>query len=224
MRLSPGLLFCKRETRGSAWLHCRQNQTLFPSTKFRPRFSSVHWESPGSSPLQTETGCCWLMPVILATWETEIGRFKDSLEKQFERSHLKTTRAKWTGGMAQARVLALQVQSPELKPQYHHQKKKKKKKRKADKERKGKWRGSALFHSQLWGPKLCFCCAPRCPLPSSPQTLPRSRTTPMSGLPAPSDGLVQTIWGCLRKVLEFNTVPHPERYRRYRQSTLGFPC
>jgi hypothetical protein len=105
------------------------------------------------------------MPVILATWETEIGRFKDSLEKQFERSHLKTTRAKWTGGMAQARVLALQVQSPELKPQYHHQKKKKKKKKESRQRKKGEMERVCPLPFPALGSKALFLLCPKMPTP-----------------------------------------------------------
>jgi hypothetical protein len=52
------------------------------------------------------------MPVILATWEVEIGRILVSLGKQFETPISKITSEKWTGGVAQ---VALQTESPDFK-------------------------------------------------------------------------------------------------------------
>jgi hypothetical protein len=48
-------------------------------------------------------GCWWFTPAILATWEAEIRR--TVVRGQLRQSDMlisKTTRAKWTGGVAQA--------------------------------------------------------------------------------------------------------------------------
>jgi hypothetical protein len=43
------------------------------------------------------TGCQWLMFIILATWEAEIGTWVNSLQDSIS----KITKAKWTGGVVQ---------------------------------------------------------------------------------------------------------------------------
>jgi hypothetical protein len=63
------------------------------------------------------------MPVILASWETKIGRImvQGQPGQIVHESCIsrKITRAKWTRGMAQVATPALQAQSTEFKP---HQK------------------------------------------------------------------------------------------------------
>jgi hypothetical protein len=76
-----------------------------------------------------ETGCLWLTPVILTTWEAEIRRISSRQHGQIVRETpiSKITRAKWTGGMAQVvRASALQSRSPEFKPLPQRRKKGKK--------------------------------------------------------------------------------------------------
>jgi hypothetical protein len=74
-----------------------------------------------------KNGACagsWsLTPVILTTWEAEIGRIaglRASLHKSFTRSHLKNNQSKidWLHGSS-GRIPVLQAQSLEFKPQSH---------------------------------------------------------------------------------------------------------
>jgi hypothetical protein len=59
----------------------------------------------------------WLMLVILATWEAEIGRIA------FQGQTEQIIRAKWTGHGSSLQSTCLQVQSPKFKLQSHQKKK-----------------------------------------------------------------------------------------------------
>jgi hypothetical protein len=66
----------------------------------------------------------WLMPIILAIWEAEIGQIKAQGQSGQTvhkiPSPKKITRAKWTRGVAQAvKHLLCKHEGPWFKPQFH---------------------------------------------------------------------------------------------------------
>jgi hypothetical protein len=75
------------------WLRKRMKQELSSNDKNK-------WCTSQTSGSQSKNGarCWWLTPIILATREAEIGRIK----VQGKTPISKITRAKWTGGVAQA--------------------------------------------------------------------------------------------------------------------------
>jgi hypothetical protein len=103
------------------YLTCPEHLSLSVGLCLKHTVSVAHCTATGLLNM-TVSWDKWLTPISLADGEAEIGR-KEIRGQPLANSSgdliSKITRAKWTGGVAQVVAPALQVQSPEFKPQSH---------------------------------------------------------------------------------------------------------
>jgi hypothetical protein len=99
-QVSVGLVFTSLLANGS--LISAQAHLLFPNhIVFLDKFCSLN--ELVTNDKHRQAGCWWLVSIILATCEVEVGRIKaQGQHRQIlcETPISKITRAKWTGGMA----------------------------------------------------------------------------------------------------------------------------